>query len=79
MSSCTLLLPAVWSPTTTICGRCLSGLYGVLVVSSAIAAAVEDLLLTEEADIVANEVGKWSTEEWKVVGVGWSVCECVND
>ena len=41
-------------------GRCcLSGLYGVLVVSSAIAAAVVDLLVTEEADIVGNR-GVWS-------------------
>ena len=44
-------------------GRCcLSALYGVLVVSSAIAAAVVDLLVTEEADIVAKQVCEWSNE-----------------
>ena len=56
-------------------GRCcLSGLYGVLVVSSAIAAAVVDLLVTEEADIVAN---RGTSGRTKCVEGGDRALECV--
>ena len=49
------------------CG--LSGLYGVFVVSSAIVAAVVDLLVTEEADMVANEWSKEGCMWWALVGM----------